>query len=89
MAETNKLRPKKSVGADSIPGYLGGSSVVLAESLCYLFNLSLSTYIFPQQWKEAHNFYFSIWCNGRLEKYCLLCRLTPLKRRLNIFFTVK
>lgn len=54
LAVIKQLKSKKSSGPDGIPGYVvKGCSEVLAEPLCYLFNLSLSCCVFPQKWKEA------------------------------------
>ncbi|KAG8252218.1 hypothetical protein J6590_063075 [Homalodisca vitripennis] len=50
----NEMKSKRSSGPDNIPSYVvKGYGEVLAEPLCYLFNLSLSSFNFPQRWKEA------------------------------------
>ncbi len=49
-----RLRPLKSVGPDIIPPFLvKGCILVLAPLLIHIFNLSLSSGIFPSPWKDA------------------------------------
>lgn len=49
-----KLKSNHSIGPDEIPGYLvKGLFEVLQNPLVFLFNLSLSTCVFPDKWKEA------------------------------------
>lgn len=49
-----RLKPKKSVGPDQIPPFIVKDCFsVLAEPLLHLFNLSLSTYTYPKQWKTT------------------------------------
>ena len=49
-----KLKSKRTMGPDGIPQYLvKGCSDVLKEPLQIIFNLSLMTHTFPEQWKEA------------------------------------
>ena len=45
----------KAIGPDKIPAkLLKETASVIAPSLCKLFNKSLSTGSFPQNWKEAN-----------------------------------
>jgi hypothetical protein len=49
-----ELKSKRSSGPDGIPAYIiKGCGEVLSEPLCFIFNLSLSTRVFPYRWKEA------------------------------------
>ncbi|XP_046406267.1 uncharacterized protein LOC124171170 [Ischnura elegans] len=50
-----KLKPKKLVGEDMIPAYIvKACKEILVGPLCYIFNLSLASGIFPKAWKTAN-----------------------------------
>lgn len=54
MSALNKLKPKRSIGSDNIPPYiLKGCSELFVEPLLFIFNLVLSSSIFPTRWKHA------------------------------------
>ena len=50
----SSLKRKKSVGLDNIPSWLlKDCSIVIAKPLSYIINLSLSTCIYPTDWKRS------------------------------------
>lgn len=50
----NKLKPKRSCGPDLIPPYvLKGCVDIISVPLKILFNLSVSTNVFPEKWKVS------------------------------------
>lgn len=54
IAAINKLRPKRSAGADEIPLFIiKGCCSLIAPALAYVFNLSLNTVVFPELWKKG------------------------------------
>lgn len=49
-----KVKPKRSVGADSIPSFIvKGCAELFAPLLKHVFNLSLRTGVFPSLWKNS------------------------------------
>lgn len=49
-----KLKPTKSKGTDGIPNFIiKGCADILIPVLAHIFNLSLTTGIYPSKWKEA------------------------------------
>lgn len=49
-----KLKHKNARGPDSVsPEVLKNSAASLSTPLCYIFNVSLSTSVFPQLWKQS------------------------------------
>lgn len=52
--QLNDLKAKKATGLDKIPAcLLKDSATVIASSLTYIVNLSLSSGVLPDEWKRA------------------------------------
>ena len=54
LKELKSLKDSKAAGLDNIIGYLLKSAAhVIAALLIYIYNLSLSSIVFPNDWKKA------------------------------------